>query len=164
MPIGENLAYRLALKLTLIPDCPQGVTESLADELTRLFSDDAEASEMVSEACQRWDSWRGVHGLSELMEAKHPEPPPSNQAKDYGPRPKPDCETCADWGYFTGRDGQARWCTCTAAFETLAKEPGLVDALNQKHVKPLHQAREDGRKITQADVDKLLKARKSRNR
>lgn len=165
MPVDDELAYALAVQLTLIPECPQSLKalEALADELNRICRDYDEAKAIVTEACDRWDRWRGVRGLIELMESKRPEIPPSNQAKDYGPRPKPDCEQCADWGYFTAPSGSTEWCDCAAGRETRERFPALVEGLNRKQIKPsMQQARADRVAITQADIDRAFAERQDR--
>jgi hypothetical protein len=152
------VAFRLAVELTTIPDCPRGdiVIEKLSRDLIRLCSDDEEAERIVIEACDRWDRWRGPRGLIEILEAMHPAPLPSNQVQDYGPKPEIQCPMCLDFGYRTSADGRtAEWCTCLAGNETVERYPGLVASLNRRHYKPLHETGPERPPITQAEVDRL---------
>lgn len=166
MAVSEAKAFELAVQLTFIPDCPRGdaAVERLAHDLMRLLLSDDEAVEIVTEACDRWERWKGNRGLIDLIESRRPAPVPSNQAKDFGPRPKPDCAICADWGYFGRPGGRVEWCTCPAGSETQAKAPGLVEVLNRKKTQPLHEAAaiEPPRRITQADIDQAFEERQDR--
>ena len=165
MPVSEALAYKLAFELTLIPECPQSerIIEILAGDLDRLCRNDTEAQEIVMEARDRWDRWKGPRGLIELLEAKRPSPPPSNQAKDYGPRKKPDCPICADWGYFGATAGKVEWCTCAMGLETRERFPDLIEGMNRKRIEPLHRTGMLSRKpVTQEDIDLAFSQRQDR--
>jgi hypothetical protein len=166
VPVSDDVAYRLAVELTLIPECPQSQTaiEKLARDMIRLCSDDAEAEQIVREASDRWDRWRGTRGLIELLESKRPNPPPSNQAIDYGPRPKPDCAICADFGHFSSPDGKVSWCDCPVGRETRERMPDLAELLTRKQIRPLHQAPAAPvrKPITQEDLDRAFSERQDR--
>lgn len=164
MAIDRFLSLRLANRLTLIPECPQGkeAVEALADAIGGLSRDETEARAIVNEACSKWDRWRGPHGLIAVALALRPAPPPANQAVDLGPKPEVECETCGDWGYFS-RGQTIAWCDCRAGRDTRERIPGLVDSLNRKHVKPLHEAAAVARpRITQADIDQAFADRQDR--
>ena len=166
MPVSEGVAYKLAIQLALIPECPQGdrSLEILAEELERLCADDDEAGAIVTQARDSWERWRGPRGLIELIhERRTPPLPPANQAIDLGPKPAVDCARCGDWGYFSTPDGTVVWCDCDAGKETRERMPGLVDSLKRKQVKPLHEPAAIARPpITQADIDQAFEQRQDR--
>lgn len=164
VPIDEHFAYRLSQQLSLIPECPQGETaiEALADHLRRLCFDEYEAERIVTQACDRWERWKGIRGLIELIDAGRPTLPPSNQAQDYGPRPKPACAICGDWGYF-GNGDKVQWCSCAMGLETRERMPDLVENLNRKQVKPPNAAAAVERKpITADELEAAFHARQDR--
>jgi len=162
MAIDIGTAYTLAYRLTLIPECPQAVeaVEALADTLRGLCPDEKTARALVTQACTRWERWKGPHGLLELVQAARPAPAPSNQAVDLGPKPAIDCAACGDWGYFSD-GGEVRWCTCEAGRDTREHTPGLVESLNRKKIKPPHEAAARA-PITQADIDQAFDERQDR--
>lgn len=165
MAIDEDLSFRLAFELTLIPECPRSdpAVESLSDMLREIFQDESEARAIVSEACARWDRWRGTRGLIELIEARKPALPPANQAVNLGPKPVIECAQCGDWGYFSRTDGTVEWCNCAAGRDTREQFPDLVDKLKRKGIEPPHEAPAVMRApITQADIDRAFQERRDR--
>ena len=122
-------ARKAAEKLATIPDCPRGDTalDLLAEDLAENCRDESEMNLVVQEARRTWKKWQGTAGLVEIIEAKRRKTvlPPEREVIDLGPRPKINCRTCHDFGWFT-KEGEHVFCDCAAGVAAKQEWPDLT--------------------------------------
>jgi hypothetical protein len=162
--LDDATCQRLAEELTLIPDCPRsaGATEALAKYVGQIFSDPGEATAIVEQACRDWRKWEGPAGLIDLLESSRQANP---EFRD--PSKPASCPLCEDERWIVV-NGQAYRCRCAGgnppaadqgtSSNTAQEQSSTPDPLTAR-TRPA-PAPVQLKRITQADIDEVLRKRK----
>jgi hypothetical protein len=164
VPVNEKEAYKLAVRLTTIPDCPRvdQAIEALAEDIEKLCTDDDEARWLVDRA-REWPKWMGKAGLIELMKEKRPALAPERRIIDLGPKPPVNCAACQDWGHLF-RNGQRAYCSCAAGVQLQADQPDFLEKMRLSKLTDMRalQTSAPRRPITEGDLQKAFAERQNR--
>lgn len=165
MPVPIGIAEILVKKLNSVPKCPQGdmALDAVAEALAGMCGTEADAEWLINEACYHWRDWKGIPELRAMLHNRNnPELPPSNLAKDLGPKPTGMCPTCDDWGHYTDEADPLKlrkWCTCEMGVWQEQRHPGMMEALNRSKLKDtvadIMGRRRQMRGISNPNPDKL---------
>jgi hypothetical protein len=122
-------------KFVLIPEFPRQdkAIESMVEILLDLCDTLDEAKWLVSEAA-RWDKWRGLGSLDELLNGRRQTAPERKVFHSAPPPAEMLCPICKGWGhYWDETSTKTAVCSCPEGSHPSAA--GLVEAMNRKHVR-----------------------------
>ena len=125
----------LAAKFVLIPDFPRqdGAIDTLADMVVEISDTFDEAKWLAAEAL-KWEKWRGIAGLDELLNGRRMTAPERKVFHSAPPPAEMLCPICKGWGhYWDETSTKTAVCSCPEGSHPSAAR--LVEAMNRKHVR-----------------------------
>ena len=125
----------LAAKFVLIPDFPRqdGAIDTLADMVVEISDTFDEAKWLAAEAL-KWEKWRGIAGLEELLNGRRMTAPERKVFHSAPPPAEVLCPICKGWGHLWD-EALKKTVLCSCPEGSHPSAVGLVEAMNRKKVK-----------------------------
>ena len=147
----------LAAKFVLIPDFPRqdGAIDMLADTVVEISDTFDEAKWLAAEAL-KWEKWRGIAGLEELLNGRRKTAPERKVFHSAPPPAETLCPICQGFGHLWD-EASKKTVLCSCPEESHPGAVGLVEAMNRKKVNgnlmQKLQGSPERRPITAEDVE-----------